>query len=290
MPKRTFTAFVSVSFKEEDREIANWFCNVIRSMNIEPVLADVPEPRPPQEKVQDLINSSDAFIGIFLKRDKVEGKDLWKPPAWCHDELGMAYGSKPILIFVERGVQIEGLMSSVADYEIFERGKELYKYVPKIVQYFMSLRDLLRGLPEDFGIFQTYYAVMDDLTKALHHFIYPNGEFTQFFSFTGIYLRTTGRLYGISKELLAKIEKAYDSIYMLNDAIYKRRQKETGDIIFETIETIVDCILSLSEKIPHPDYKLSEERIKELLEIKDLRKVFELIVGEMRKMTPKQIE
>lgn len=102
-------AFLSASAEQADREVVEWFLNLLKEYNIQPIFAaDRPEPRPPQEKIREFIRESDIFVAVVTKRDKIEGKNLWKGPVWVQTEIGMAYTlQKPIAIFVEKSVQLE---------------------------------------------------------------------------------------------------------------------------------------------------------------------------------------
>lgn len=111
----------------------------MKKYKVEPVFApDRPEPRPPQEKIEDFIRKSDMFIAIVTKRDKVEGKrNLWKGPAWVQNELAMAYAlKKPIAVFVDKAVQLEpSIAPFITDCVRFERrnlasiGKKAESYI-----------------------------------------------------------------------------------------------------------------------------------------------------------------
>ncbi|MCJ7635001.1 toll/interleukin-1 receptor domain-containing protein [Candidatus Bathyarchaeota archaeon] len=119
------TAFLSSSAEKADREIVEWFLNLLKEYKIEPVFAaDRPEPRPPQEKIEDFIRKSDMLIAVITRRDRIKGrKNLWKGPAWVQNEIAMAYAlKKPIAIFVEEGVQLDPSMGPfITDCVRFDR-------------------------------------------------------------------------------------------------------------------------------------------------------------------------
>ena len=124
--RRQIYSFISASGKQKDRKVVDWFSKMLRKHEVEPVFAtDHPEPRPPAEKIKEYIRKSDLFIAILTRRDKIEGKNLWKGPDWVQNEIGMAVQQKkPFALFVERGVDpSQGIGPSETEYVIFDRGK-----------------------------------------------------------------------------------------------------------------------------------------------------------------------
>lgn len=124
--KRQISAFVSASSEQQDLGIVRWFFGILRKHDVEPIFAtDLPEPRPPSEKIKGLIQKSDLFIAILTKRDKIEGKDLWKGPDWVQNEIGFAIGiKKPFSLFVEEGIDPnQGIGHWETDYIVFDRKK-----------------------------------------------------------------------------------------------------------------------------------------------------------------------
>lgn len=107
--KQKLTAFLSASAQPEDKKIVEWFSNLLKRLEIQPVFAtDLPEPRPPPEKIKNLIQKSNMFVGVLTKREKIEGKDLWKAPDWVQNEITIAYTlKKPIALFIENGVHVD---------------------------------------------------------------------------------------------------------------------------------------------------------------------------------------
>jgi hypothetical protein len=119
------SAFLSASAERTDREIVEWFSSLLKEYNIEPVFAaDHPEPRPPQEKIEDFIRKSDMFIAVVTRRDKIKNKkNLWRGPVWVQNEISIAHTlKKPIAVFVEEGVQLEpSIAPFITDCVTFDR-------------------------------------------------------------------------------------------------------------------------------------------------------------------------
>ncbi len=123
--KRQIFAFVSASSEQQDMRVIRWFSAILRRRDVEPIFAtNYPEPRSPPEKIKSLIQKSDFFIAILTKRDKIEGKDLWKGPDWVQNEIGFALGkNKPFSLFVEEGIDPnQGIGHWETDYVVFDRG------------------------------------------------------------------------------------------------------------------------------------------------------------------------
>lgn len=146
MPTARFPkAFLSCSLSEQDRSVATWFADVLQALEFEVLAGDMPEPRGPAEKVLDMIRGSDVVVAILMRRDKIEGKDAWRPPEWVENEMGMAYeAAKPVAIFVEEGVDVAGLGPLISQYERCDR-RNLAESVPRIVRYLVTLRHSFLG-------------------------------------------------------------------------------------------------------------------------------------------------
>jgi hypothetical protein len=141
--KSQLTAFLSVSADPIDAKVGNWFSNLLRRFDVNPILAtELPEPRPPPEKIRNFIQKSDMFVGVLTRREKVEGKNLWKAPNWVQDEISMAYTlKKPMAIFVEKDVQTDRSIGPfLVDYVSFDR-KNLASVKARAEKYIEALRD-----------------------------------------------------------------------------------------------------------------------------------------------------
>jgi len=118
------SCFISASAHKNDKGIVAWFSTFLEKIEINPVFATHHfEPRPPKDKIMDLIQNSDIFLAVLTKRDKIEGKDIWIGPEWVQNEIAIAHTmNKPIAIFVEDKVQIEKSIGPlVSDYIRFKR-------------------------------------------------------------------------------------------------------------------------------------------------------------------------
>jgi len=140
-----YKAFVSCSLAEEDQEIVEVFKKTIRSFKIEPIVYDYQEIGGLSDKIKEHIVEVDCLIAIITRRDKIEGTNLWSGPTWIQHELALAHAfNKPIAIFVEEGVQIEGLIEMEERRNIFKRD-DLFCNFDKIISFLFSLREYLEA-------------------------------------------------------------------------------------------------------------------------------------------------
>lgn len=134
--------FVSASADTKDREVVQWFSNLIEELEMDPIFAiRHPEPRPPLEKIKSLIRKSHALVAILTRRSKIEGKNLWKAPEWIQNEIAFAESYEiPIAVFAEQGVDVkQGIVPWITEYIIFHR-KNLPSYERKIRNYLKTLK------------------------------------------------------------------------------------------------------------------------------------------------------
>src|SRR5690242_3810818 len=111
MPRRFPRVFLSVSLRPEDAKLVAWFRDMMTHLEFDVRIGDAPEPRPLTEKIKREIREADGFVAILTKRDKLEGRDAWKPPDWIHHEIGAAWqANKRFAIFRDRQVEVGGLI------------------------------------------------------------------------------------------------------------------------------------------------------------------------------------
>ena len=148
MPETRFTAFISCSFADEDKEIIDFFRKMISAFTIDPFTYDYQEVARVSEKLKEHIMASDCLIAIATRRNKIEGTPHWACPDWIQHEVALAHAyGKPIAIFVEDGVKIEGLIALEERRERFDRQKMLAN-VDKIAKFLFGLRTYLESSRE----------------------------------------------------------------------------------------------------------------------------------------------
>src|SRR2546428_13379853 len=90
MEQRFPSSFVSSSFGAEDLAVVSWFERMLLALDFDPKRGDVPQPRPPPEKIADMIQHADCFVAIVTRRTKVEGSASGLGPGWVQKEMGIA--------------------------------------------------------------------------------------------------------------------------------------------------------------------------------------------------------
>lgn len=219
--------FVSCSLRPEDRPVFDWFRAVLEGMEFEVVHGEVPEPRPPSEKIRDLIRAADIVVAILTQRDKVEGESRWKPPGWVQQEIGMAFeAGKPFAVFVERDVEISGLESAATDYARFDRS-DLGEAAPRVVRYLMSVRNQFVGRAMGPEVRAVSKAIQNELARMFSELMAPATFADWTWNLAMLSARTSGRIYLLPEELTAKIDEAYNAFDGLRDALRNEKDRKS---------------------------------------------------------------
>lgn len=146
MAEILFKAFLSCSLAPEDSAVVEFFKGLIRSFDIEPDIYDYQEIGKLPDKIKEHIITSDCMIAIATRRKKIEGTEFWTCPDWIHHEIAIANAyNKPIAIFVEEGVKIEGLIGIEERRERFSRD-DLLQGMEKIIRFMFNLRTHLESM------------------------------------------------------------------------------------------------------------------------------------------------
>lgn len=140
------TAFVGHSFANEDREVVDTFIGTLRALGMEVATGTRPKANSISEKVKRLIEGQHVFIGIFTRRDKLEGKDAWSTSAWVIEEKAYAVAQKRQLILLKEE-RVDNIGGMQGDYEFIEFSREnISKAVLSLIQLFrFSLQGLDKG-------------------------------------------------------------------------------------------------------------------------------------------------
>lgn len=130
--KQTATAFVAHDFKDSDKDVVVAFKELFAALGLRIETGEIPEASSVVDKVRDRITESDLFMGIFTRRDKVEGRNEWTTSAWLRNEMGIAFSlGMPLVLLAEKGVNFEGITSHL-DRIVFER-ESLHLAFTKVV-------------------------------------------------------------------------------------------------------------------------------------------------------------
>lgn len=167
MAEIIFKAFLSCSLAQEDKEAVEFFKNIIKSFDIEPEIYDYQEIGRIPDKVKEKITTADCLIAIATKREKIEDSDFWTCPDWIQHEIALANAyNKPIAIFFEENVKIEGLIGVEERRQKFTRD-ELIKDLSKITTFLFRLRKYLES---------TYQVERLQIPVLLRHYIHIKEE------------------------------------------------------------------------------------------------------------------
>lgn len=162
-----FKAFLSCSFAEEDKEVTEFFKKLIEAFDIEPEVYDYQEIGRIPDKVKQRIIESDCVVAIATRRRKLEDSDYWACSDWIQHELALANAyNKPIAVFAEEGVRIEGLIAMEERRQRFDR-ENLIRDVDKITIFLFNLRNHLE-LTYQLGFLQA--------PVLLRHYIHARDE------------------------------------------------------------------------------------------------------------------
>ena len=132
--------FVSKSFDDKDKEINEYFENILNALNIKFITAEKYAGIPVQNKVEDLISKCDFLIGIYVKRYKNAKKSMVLTSQWLIREthFAKAKGAK-IIILVEEGITDIGGLESDIELIYFNRG-DLKSIQRSTVRFLEALR------------------------------------------------------------------------------------------------------------------------------------------------------
>lgn len=102
--------FLGVSYKEDDKGVKEWFEMTLAACGFEVVTAEASEHEELGERIRRKIESCDVSCFVLSRRDKLQDRDQWLPPAWIQGEIGIAYEFRQKFAgFVEEKVDTKGL-------------------------------------------------------------------------------------------------------------------------------------------------------------------------------------
>lgn len=166
------TAFLSCSFRDEDKMLNDFIKCICEALNIICKNVSNGYASPPPETARGMIEESKIFIAVIPKREEMKSGN-WTMPNAVHEELAMSYAlKKPALIFLENGVTTEGFIQNYGTFIPFERTK-LYEndFIKKSISSLHELRlqavDQHNLLPEQdaAGFYAEYISFLIEASK-----------------------------------------------------------------------------------------------------------------------------
>lgn len=136
-PKATIpTIFVGHSFLAEDAVVCSSVVELLRAIGFQVFTGEKPKANRISEKVKELIDSQDVFVGIFTRRDKIAKKQEWTTTMWVVEEKTWAMAkNKKLVLLREDGVKNLGGMHADHEYVDFSRNT-LGPALVKLVEHF----------------------------------------------------------------------------------------------------------------------------------------------------------
>ncbi len=130
------TAFLGHSFSSSDASIVACVRGVLEVIGIIVTTGEKPKADRVSEKVKTRIDAQFHFVGLFTRRDKLEGRNEWTTSPWLIDEKAYAVGKgKKLILLKEDGVTSIGGIQGDYEYVEFSRTK-LEELVLRILEFF----------------------------------------------------------------------------------------------------------------------------------------------------------
>jgi len=130
------TAFVGHSFSESDLPFVYAVTETLEALGITVLTGEKPRADRISEKVKRMIDGQHIFVGIFTRRDKLEGRNAWTTSPWVLDEKAYAYGKGRKLILLKE-VDVESIGGIQGDYEFLPFAREkFHEVIVKLIQLF----------------------------------------------------------------------------------------------------------------------------------------------------------
>lgn len=145
IPTPIYRAFISRSVRENEKYAPDIISQFIQYWGFSPYTVGIPPLKKQYSDAELLseinkqIKMADVVFGIATKRDQLANNLHWKTFEWLHGETGIAFSKKkPILILVERGVDLSGIASKCDLIEF-----DLYN-LKKIPLFFDKIMPIIR--------------------------------------------------------------------------------------------------------------------------------------------------
>lgn len=134
-------AFFSCSFRDEDKEVNDFFKSICEALNITGKNVSDGYSSIPPEVARKMIEDCKVVLAIIPKREQTNSGH-WTMPSAVHEEMAMAFAlKKPTLLVIEDGVSCDGFISNLGTFIKFDRTK-IYTddFIKKVVSSLHQLR------------------------------------------------------------------------------------------------------------------------------------------------------
>lgn len=134
-------AFFSCSFRDDDKDVNDYFKTLCEALNITSKNVSDGYASTPPETARRMIEECKIVLAVIPKREQTNSGS-WTMPSAVHEEMAMAFAlKKPTLLVIEDGVNCDGFISNFGTFMKFDRTK-LYtnEFLKKIVASIHQLR------------------------------------------------------------------------------------------------------------------------------------------------------
>lgn len=170
-------AFFSCSFDSADSEVTNHFSAISRGLGFQLTNVSAGSASTPPEVAKKMISAAQALIAVCTRRSEFAGGEYSMPDA-VRDEIAFAYGKDiPVLMIVENGVRLKGMVPHFGTYITFDRSDlKNTSVLEKSVQSIHDLKMEVLG-PHQIGGAQ---GVAECHAEYIYHLVelkYESGDF-----------------------------------------------------------------------------------------------------------------
>jgi hypothetical protein len=110
------SAFVGHSFSPSDKDLVSTVVRLIEAFDIRVETGERPSADSVSAKVKRRIDRSDAFVGVFTRREKLSGREAYTTSAWIIDEKAYAVARDKKLVLLKDAL-VESIGGMQGDYE-----------------------------------------------------------------------------------------------------------------------------------------------------------------------------
>lgn len=182
-----------------------------------------------QATVRGRLERSQGLVVVLTRRSKIEGTDEWLPPTWVHDELAIARTlGKPMAVFAEEGVRVEGIVPLEVKYERFDR-LNLGASSSTLARYLVALRNALSPPSDGPAELATIRALCEELLGIASQLATVETSLeTSGFNLSLLTARSTGRFYLLPEDLQEKVTAGYQSVAAVDAVLEETRKARNG--------------------------------------------------------------
>ncbi|MCX6168125.1 MAG: hypothetical protein NTX65_02210 [Ignavibacteriales bacterium] len=130
--------FIGQSFITSDKAVNEFIFKFFSAFGLKVTTGEKPKADSVSKKVKERIEASNIFVGIFTRRDKLEGKPEWTTSSWVIDEKAYAFAkNKKLFLLKEQGVSSIGGVQGDYEYLEFDRNN-MGDLIIRLLEMFLS--------------------------------------------------------------------------------------------------------------------------------------------------------